>query len=78
MKPVIGLVMIVLGVILGLYVGIWVCFVGGIYQIITAVAAPQLAAWPLAVGIGKVMFAGVAGWVSAGALILPGIAVAFD
>ena len=72
MKLAIGLLLMFVGVCLGVYVGVWVCFIGGIVDLITEIRADDLAAPNVAFGIAKVMFAGVAGWLSAMGLILPG------
>lgn len=72
MKPLIGIIMIIAGIGLGIYVGLWVCFIGGIVQIVDAVRAPVLSGQGLAIGIAKVVFASFAGWVSALLLISPG------
>jgi len=74
MKAIIGILMILSGIVLGFYVGIWLCFVGGIIDVIAAVQAEQLVAMDVAIGIAKFMFAGLAGWLSALFLIIPGMA----
>jgi len=71
MKAIIGILMILSGIVLGFYVGIWLCFVGGIIDVIAAVQAEQLVAMDVAIGIAKFMFAGLAGWLSALFLIIP-------
>jgi len=68
--------MILASIIVGLYVGVWVCFIGGIVQVIDAIRAPELSSWLVAVGIAKVFFAGLAGWLSAAVLFFPGVALA--
>ncbi len=65
MNTIIGILLIVGGVILGLYVGIWVCFIGGIVDIIHCIQNEDFAAMILAIGIAKVVFAWFAGWASA-------------
>lgn len=72
---IIGVVMIVIGAILGLYVGVWLCFIGGIVDVITEVRAEHLSAVGIAIGIAKVLFSGLAGWLSACLLIVPGYAI---
>ncbi len=72
-KIIIGALMIVVGVILGFYIGLWVCFIGGIVQIINEIKSPQpVVAISIATGIVKIVFAGAAGCVSVKSLILPG------
>ena len=65
MQTIIGILLIVGGAILGLYVGIWVCFIGGIIDVIHCVQTEDFVAMTLAIGIAKIVFAGLAGWVSA-------------
>ena len=72
MKSILGLVMIVGGIVLGLYVGVWLMFIGGIVQIIQAVKAPEIVAMTVAIGVAKIVFAGISGGLSAIVLILPG------
>lgn len=72
MKQLLGVLLIVAGVALGLYVGLWVCFIGGIVDVVDAVKATPVEAMNLAWGIVKIVFAGAAGALSAYALIFPG------
>jgi hypothetical protein len=72
----IGLVLIVAGIILGVYVGVWLCLIGGIVDIIKviAVAVNGGEIYPLALlwGIIKILGTGFFGWLSAMVLIVPG------
>jgi len=71
MKIAVGITMMVLGVILGLYVGLWLMFIGGILDIIGEVRG----AWDMTVigwGIAKIVLAGFTGGVSGMALFVPG------
>lgn len=72
MKTVIGLIMMLGGVILGLYMGIWWAFIGGIVQVIQEIRAEDLHALNVAIGVAKIIFAAFIGWVSAAVLLLPG------
>jgi len=72
MKIILGIIMIILGVILGVYVGVWVCFVGGIVDVINEIRAEHLEAVNVGIGLAKIFFAGISGWVSALLLIIPG------
>lgn len=71
MGKVIGIVMIVAGVALGLYVGVYLMLVGGILQIVAAVKGGFVASG-IAWGVVKIVFAGAAGGLSATCLLLPG------
>jgi hypothetical protein len=64
MKDVIGVIIIVLGIILGLYVGVWFCLIGGIVQTIEAVRANPISSMDVAIGIARIFFSGLAGWCS--------------
>lgn len=64
MKTLLGLLLIGIGIALGLYVGVWLMFVGGIVQIIEQIRAEHLEAMTVAIGIAKVMFAGLGGYLS--------------
>lgn len=63
-NEIIGVSICLLSVVLGLYLGIWVCFIGGIVQAIEAVRAVPVSAFNLAMGIARVMSASVVGWLS--------------
>lgn len=61
MKQILGIVLIIGGGFLALYIGGWVFFVGGIVDVIEQIRAPELEAVAVAVGIAKVIFAGFTG-----------------
>jgi uncharacterized membrane protein len=69
MKTLIGLLLILAGIALGLYVGIWLCFIGGIVDVINAIKTTPVPALQVAVGVAKVIFSGFLGqlsfWLSA-------------
>ena len=71
-KKILGIVMLIAGAFLGLYVGVWVCFIGGIVDIIHQVQAEYAQAAPIAWGICKIVFASFFGWVAGLVLMLPG------
>lgn len=72
MTKVIGLILIIVGVCIGLYVGLWLCFVGGIVGVIEAIRADVLVSMDVAIGIAKVIFSGFIGFISGGVFIVPG------
>lgn len=73
---IIGLLLIIIGIAVGLYVGVWLCFIGGIIDIVEVFnAGPPIEALKTALGIFKIFAAGVVGWISALILILPGIGI---
>lgn len=69
---IVGLLMIIAGIVFGLWAGIWWAFIGGIVDIINEVRAPDLSAINVAIGVAKIFFAGLIGWAAAALLILPG------
>lgn len=63
MKRVLGIILLIGGIILGFYIGIWKCFVLGIVGIIDAIRSPEaITSMQLAISITKVLFAGFFGW----------------
>jgi len=78
MKTLIGIVLIIAGIALGLYLGVWVMFIGGIIDIIDQIKAPELSAMAVAWGVVKVVFASLIGWLAALILILPGWGMVTD
>jgi hypothetical protein len=73
-KAIIGLILIVGGIVFGLWAGIWWAFIGGIVQIVEQVRAEQIDAYKVAFGVVKIVFAGAIGGISAFVLIRPGAA----
>lgn len=73
-----GIALMIIGIILGLYVGGWVCFIGGIVDVITEVRAENLVPLNVGIGVGKVFFAAFFGWLSCIVLLLPGYLMAKD
>ena len=77
MKSWVGVIMILLGIVLGLYVGIWVMFIGGIVQIIHQIQAPHIEAMQVAIGVARILCASFVGVISAMVLVIPGVGIAF-
>lgn len=75
MRQLIGLFLMICGAATGIYLGIWWAFIGGIVNVIEAVRSEELIAMDVAVGVAKVMFAGLIGTVSAVVLVFPGLAL---
>jgi hypothetical protein len=78
MKTVIGIIMVVGGIACGIYAGLWWAFIGGICDVIGAIRADELIAMDVAIGVAKVLFAGLIGWASAALLLLPGFFMVQD
>lgn len=76
MKTIGGILLIVLGILLGLYVGLWLMFIGGIVALIHECQLHQ--SWQtingmvIALSIARIVFAGVVGTIAAWVCILPG------
>ncbi len=75
MKLFFGLLLIVAGIAAGLYFGLYWAFIGGIVSVIEQVRAPSMDAMTVAVGIARILCAGLIGSISAFVLILPGAAL---
>lgn len=75
MKSVIGIVLILCGCMLGIYVGFWLMFVGGVVDIVAAIRADVLDASLIGWGIGKCLFANFVGAIAMMVLGLPGAAM---
>lgn len=69
MGKIIGWILIAGGVLLGLWLGLWVLFVGGIGQIAEGVKATPVNDWWIAFGILRIVLAGWVGW-GVGALVV--------
>lgn len=76
MKGLIGVFLIILGILLGLYVGVYIMFIGGIAGLINVIAQAvktgSVQGWPIALNIGKIVFSGFVGYLSGILLIIPG------
>lgn len=79
MSKVIGVLMMIAGIALGSYIGIWLCFVGGILDIVQVINLvinkEALEGMLLAFGILKIVLASLCGWLSAFILLVPGFAL---
>jgi len=81
MKQLIGFLMIIIGIILGLYVGVWLMFIGGILQIITEISqlgTPLFELINIGFGILRIMLATITGTISSFLLIIPGMKMFLD
>jgi len=61
---VIGILLFLAGIGLGIYVGFWLMFVGGLIEIINAIKAPVTVVSDVGFGVLKMMFAGFTGAVT--------------
>lgn len=74
-KIILGIVLIVCGLAIGVYLGVWVMLIGGIAQITGQIQAAHAEPVKVGIGIARVVFAGGVGVFSATMLILPGVAL---
>lgn len=72
MKKITGVFLILLGLVMGIYIGFYLCFIGGILQIVIAIKSPDISEMSIAWGIAKIVFSGTIGILSAIILIIPG------
>lgn len=72
MRILVGTGIMILGIILGVYVGGWVMFVGGIVQFINSIASTPIYALGIAIGIVRIIFASMVGWLVASVGIVVG------
>ena len=68
-----GLLILVLGILLGLFVGGYLCLYGGIVQIINGVQADPVNAGAIAGGVIRALCSSVAGGLVAFLVIIPGL-----
>lgn len=54
MKKVIGILIAIVGIALGIYVGVWLMFIGGIVQIVNSIN--PLNGLGIALGIARIIF----------------------
>ena len=75
MKKLFGVILIVCGIVFAAYVGVWLCFVVGIVQVIEAIRAVTLVPVDVAIGILRVLCSGVAFALTAFCFIVPGFSL---
>ena len=75
MKDLVGILVILVGVGLGIYVGFWWALVGGIVNIIEQVDSESISSLVIAGNILKILFSGLIGYITTIVFISLGIAV---
>ena len=63
-RLILSVLLILGGIILGLYVGVWWGFIGGIVQVIEAIQHQPISAIDVACGIARFLFAGTIGMIA--------------
>lgn len=78
MKVMLGILLCLLAIICGLYVGVWVFFIGGICQVINAIkATPPIDSLNLSVGLIRMIASIFCGIIAYLAMFSPGITLIF-
>lgn len=62
MKKIIGILIAIVGIVLGIYVGIWLMLVGGIIQIVNSIN--PINGLGIALGILRIIFCEVGGFIA--------------
>lgn len=75
MKVLCGIVLVLLGLAVGLYVGLWLCLAGGIIQIVNALQVSPIDGTGIAVGVIRIICSSLAGGFAALVCLLPGMAL---
>ena len=63
-RLVLGIAVILAGIVLAVWLGLWICFVGGIVDVVEAFLADSFPALAFAIGVVKVVCASFVGWCS--------------
>lgn len=61
---IVGIVLMLLGIFAGLYVGGWLLFVGGISDVIDAFQAETISGSAVGIGAFKIFIANIVGWLT--------------
>lgn len=72
MKNLMGILLVVTGCTLGVYVGFWWAFVGGVVDVIVAAKADNIVSMEIAIGATKIVFSSLIGWVVFVLFLVPG------
>lgn len=61
MKKIIGILIVIVGIALGIYVGAWLMFIGGITQIVNSINPVN--GLGIALGIARIVFCEIGGFI---------------
>ncbi len=79
MKFWIGLFLVVIGILTALFVGVWLCLIGGIVQIINEIKGPEaVEALKIGIGVARIVCAGISGALTFICFYIPGMALMRD
>ena len=62
MKQMLGILIAIVGITLGIYVGVWLMFIGGITQIVNSINPVN--GLGIAFGIVRIIFGGIGGFIA--------------
>lgn len=65
LKKILGYSLFFGSIALGIYAGFWLCFIGGIIQIVNSFTPEGVSGLGIALGIARVFIAGTVGWITA-------------
>lgn len=77
MSRLIGILLILAGLVLAGFIGIWVMLVGGIIQVLDAVQVDPIDSGTIAWGVVRILFASTAAAIAGYLLAIPGMALLF-
>jgi ABC-type microcin C transport system permease subunit YejE len=72
-RIIIGCIIMIMGLIVGVYIGIWECFIGGIVDVIEQLKTQNINSLSIALGIAKVTFSGLFGFIFGSSIIYAGL-----
>jgi len=78
LRKILGISLIIAGIFLGLYLGVWVCFIGGIVGVVVQISASEINALLPAWNILKVVCAGTVGVLAGSAVVFIGVYLTKD
>ena len=71
---ILGILLIIIGALIALFVGVWLCLVGGVVQIINEIRSPgAVEALKIGIGVARIACAGLAGAITFVCFYLPGL-----
>lgn len=71
----VGVILMIVGLALAVYAGLWWAFIGGIVQVIDAAKATPVQSLDIALGLARVVCAGFIGGITAIVAVFPGYAM---
>ena len=77
MSKLIGIILILFGIVLGGFLGLYLCLYGGIVQVINGIK-DSWSAVPIAIGVARILCTNLVSGVSALVLIIPGWALLME